>query len=455
MTTDRVIETPTGVSGPAGTGAALAEPVHGAPIGESFAWSGGVLRHEIACDDARICATMTASHAPPGSAAKDAWWAEYLRGERPAAVLPSRRQLRVADLFSGIGGLALGLRQLLDESGTRATWELVVDRDPGATAVYAGNHEVALASNQSVAALVDYRVSRTRGQARFVYPPELLDEEIASSVAGVDMVIAGPPCEGHSNLNNRTRRDDPRNHLYLAVPAFAVAAGARMLVIENVPAVRNDWSGVVGDAEQVLQSEGYRVERGVLAADHMGWPQTRRRFFLVARRGAPPIPLDRVREALSDRPPRDLRWAIGDLGRPVSDPMHQVGILSDANKARIAWLFENDKHDLDLSERPECHRDGTSYQAVYGRLHWDRPAPTITTGFLTPGRGRYVHPGEQRTLTPREAARLQGFPDSYRFVIDPENPPGRVDLARWIGDAVPMPLGYAAALSVLGPDAAD
>ena len=71
---------------------------------------------------------------------------------------------------------------------------------------------------------------------------------------------------------------------------------------------------------------------------------------------------------------------------------------------------------------------------------------------MTPGRGRYVHPTRRRTLTPREAARLQGFPDTYRFVTDPRCPPSRAKLAKWIGDAVPMPLGYAAALSSVGGD---
>ena len=74
--------------------------------------------------------------------------------------------------------------------------------------------------------------------------------------------------------------------------------------------------------------------------------------------------------------------------------------LSDANRRRIDWLFDNDAHDLPLSERPDCHRDGTTYNAVYGRLYPDRPAPTITTGFLTPGRGRYIHPTRRRVLTP-------------------------------------------------------
>ena len=308
--------------------------------------------------------------------------------------------------------------------------------------------------HDSVADLLDYRVRRRSNGAEFVYEPEFLDEALGETVRGVDLVMAGPPCEGHSNLNNHTRRSDRRNHLYLAVPAFAVAAGARMVLIENVPAVENDRGGVVEAARDLLGSAGYRIEAGVFAADEMGWPQTRRRFFLVARRGdAPPLEFGTIRSALAESEARSVWWAVGDLeDLDESDPLHRVGELSAENQARIAWLFDHDAHDLVLSERPACHRNGTTYSAVYGRMRRDRPAPTITTGFLTPGRGRFVHPTRRRTLSPREAARLQGFPDTYRFAPDPERPPTRSQLAKWIGDAVPMPLGYAAALSVLAPE---
>ena len=70
---------------------------------------------------------------------------------------------------------------------------------------------------------------------------------------------------------------------------------------------------------------------------------------------------------------------------------------------------------------------------------------------MTPGRGRYIHPTRRRVLTPREAARIQGFPDTYEFHVDPRNPPVKAKLAKWIGDAVPMPLGHAAGLAALLP----
>ena len=104
------------------------------------------------------------------------------------------------------------------------------------------------------------------------------------------------------------------------------------------------------------------------------------------------------------------------------------------------------KGDVELDEEDE----ETTYTGVYGRMDPDRPAGTITTGFMTPGRGRYVHPTQKRTINPREAARLQGFPDNYRFTIE-GNPPTSQLLTKWIGDAVPLPLGYGAALAALAP----
>ena len=225
------------------------------------------------------------------------------------------------------------------------------------------------------------------------------------------------------------------------------------MAIENVPAVVHDRNSVVKAARRLFEEAGYYVDATVLAADELGWPQTRQRYFMVARRSAPPIPLkDLAREFGAE--PRSVWWAIGDLEDSTSDtdPMTTLSQISEENAARIEFLFANDALDLPPSERPVCHQEGTTYQAVYGRMSKELPAPTITTGFMSPGRGRFVHPTRPRTLTPREAARLQGFPDTHRFTLDPGHPPTRHQLAKWIGDAVPMPLGYIAALSAIGPD---
>lgn len=377
------------------------------------------------------------------------WWRSFLRGEQLEND-DRRGTVRGLDLFCGPGGLALGFSQACAELGYDFVSEAAIDDDAGAVDVYATNHKTKRRISASVRSLIDFQVRGTGEKARFLYDPEIVDDTAAELVGNVDIVLAGPPCQGHSNLNNHTRRDDRRNELYLTVPAFAIATGASMVVIENVPAVVHDRQQVVATTKQLLERAGYTVTLGRAFADRLGWPQTRQRFFLLARKGGSPAEIEQVGEALSSVQ-RDLWWAIEDLeDEPVDGRLVVEASYSDENRRRIDWLFDNGEHNLPLSERPECHQDGTTYNAVYGRLFRDKPAPTITTGFMTPGRGRYIHPTRRRTLTPHEAARLQGFPDGYDFHPHSDRPSSKAQLGKWIGDAVPMPLGYVAGLSVLG-----
>jgi len=100
-------------------------------------------------------------------------------------------------------------------------------------------------------------------------------------------------------------------------------------------------------------------------------------------------------------------------------------------------------------ERPDCHKlKAHNYKSVYGRMHADQPSPTITTGFQSPGRGRFIHPTERRGLTPLEGARIQGFPDSFRWNGIGLNV-SKNSITRLIGDAVPPNLGMFVALSAI------
>lgn len=376
------------------------------------------------------------------------WWHAFYAGNRPTPD-ENRGKIRFVELFCGSGGLAVGFSQACRELGFDPHAIAAVDHDPEAVAVYQANHQPEFAEACSVSRLVDYRVKGQGHGSRFRYAPEMLEPRWAEIAGSVDVLLAGPPCQGHSSLNNHTCRADPRNDLYLSVPAAAVALNTRTVIIENVPGVVHDRLGVVATTTHLLEAAGYRVESGVLKAEQLGWAQRRNRFFLVASRQADPIPLAEVAGAL-DSPPRPLMWAIGDLeNAPQDDSMFRQPELTAENRRRIDWLFDNAEHDLPFSERPECHQDGTTYTSVYGRMFGDRPSQTITTGFMTPGRGRYIHPTRRRVLTPREAARLQGFPDTYEFEAERGVVPPFSKLGKWIGDAVPMPLGFAAGLATL------
>ena len=110
---------------------------------------------------------------------------------------------------------------------------------------------------------------------------------------------------------------------------------------------------------------------------------------------------------------------------------------SPENAQRMEWLIDNNRFDLPNEMRPDCHHDDHSYRSMYGRLDWDQPAQTITTGYGSMGQGRYMHPSRPRTLTPHEAARLQTFPDFFEFGDDQP----RKTWAHVIGNAVPPLLG--------------
>lgn len=419
------------------------------PFSHDFRLAGDRLIHRIrsgtAVSESSIDAPVGASDADLGGA----WWKAYLEGAKPQATVPRNEAVRFAELFCGPGGLALGLSQAARELGYEPLSLAAADQDADALAVYQRRNRTRATTTESVSMLVDYEVSGRGDDAEFDYEPEAVNGDWADLAGSVDVLLAGPPCQGHSNLNNKTRRDDWRNELYLTAPAMAIALGARAVIIENVRAVLHDKFQVVQSSVALLEGAGYSVTQGVLKAADMGWPQRRERFFLVARRGVAPLHLGDVSSGLAaDR--RSIWWAIEDLEYPdPSDPLTAPPVLNDDNKRRIDFLHDNDMWNLPANERPECHQDGTTYNAVYGRLFQEQPAPTITTGFMTPGRGRYIHPTQRRVINAREAARLQGFPDDYDFRDRSSQIAAKAKLAKWIGDAVPMPLGYAASMAAL------
>lgn len=373
------------------------------------------------------------------------WWQHVLRGVQPD--IKRAGTIHTVDLFCGSGGLSLGAAEAIGAVGMNHVALAAIDTDGAALAVYNENFNPAVTLQANAASFVDYHVYGRGESAEFAYIPEVIDDRLGSFIGRVDLVLAGPPCQGHSNLNNHTRRSDPRNMLYVCTAAAIVALKARMAVIENVPEVTSDKTDVVGTARKVLRASGYYVSDIVLNATELGGAQTRKRHFLIATQ-KPHVNIKDAAKCL-ERPAMTLREAIGDLdGAEKRTFMDEVPMLSAENQARIDYLFDHRLYDLPNNVRPDCHRNGHTYPSVYGRLHWNKPSQTITTGFLTPGRGRHIHPSRRRVITPREAARIQGFPDSFVFAPNGETPT-RMLLSKWIGDAVPSWLGYAGTLTAL------
>lgn len=220
------------------------------------------------------------------------------------------------------------------------------------------------------------------------------------------------------------------------------------VVIENVLSVVNDKQQVVSRAIVHLKKLGYDVATSPIDLLKLGVAQTRKRHILLAiREDALPFGFsagDLLKIEDHRVTPHDLRWAIGDLldVRPKSF-FDEAAVPNADNQRRMKYLFDNDEYNLPNEERPECHQGNHNYTSMYGRLWWDRPSQTITSGFATMGRGRFVHPGVPRCLTAHEAARIQGFPDYFKFVderVKPRYELTRTEVQVIIGNAVPPPL---------------
>ncbi len=194
---------------------------------------------------------------------------------------------------------------------------------------------------------------------------------------------------------------------------------------------------------------GYDVATDVARLESLGVPQRRRRHILLACSSDLPRARELLRQAVEKpvhRGMNDLWSTIGDLvGVKSSDKIDAASRTSPENARRIDWLFRHREYDLPNTERPDCQRNDHRYLSMYGRLRWDKPAQTITTGFGSMGQGRYVHPSEPRTITPHEAARIQTFPDFFRF----DRAEGARSLATLIGNAVPPALMLRLGLAVL------
>lgn len=361
----------------------------------------------------------------------DAW----LR--RTSRVEPTDTPLTVADLFSGSGGLSVGAHEAARAVGRHARHVLAVDNNEAALSVFGSNFREAELHSAGIEKLLDGELGM---------PLSRRERALRDNFAGLDLALGGPPCQGNSDLNNHTRRADPRNELYLRMPRFAEVVRPRLLMIENVPGVAHARTDVVGRTQRALEDLGYYVDTGLVTATTVGAAQLRRRHVLLASLDPEVRPDVAGVAELFGRPARSVWEAIRDLGVIGESPFDTPARHHRVNVERIAYLFEHNLYELPNEQRPDCHRlKPHRYTSVYGRMRPNEPAPTITSGFGSTGQGRFVHPYEPRTLTPHEAARVQGFPDWFSFSAAP----GRRALQEMIGNAVPSQLAYAAIASLL------
>ena len=350
-----------------------------------------------------------------------------------SSVEPSLPKLTISDLFSGCGGMSLGLRSAAHYLGYSVDVRLALDSDEEALTVYRNLFPDATTVCKSIEQVIDGVLGAI---------PTDNESDLVKGIGQLDVLLGGPPCQGHSNLNNHSRRDDPRNRLYLYMARAAELLRPSMVIVENVPTVTSDVRKSVQNTVKKLKELGYSTDHAVVDLMNLGVPQKRRRHVVVAVLDADVdilSTLEEMKEPICAHIPRSVRWAIGDLQDAARSRMFDSPSKpSDTNQSRIDWLFANDKYDLPNRLRPPCHQAAHTYTAMYGRLEWDNPAPTVTTGFNSTGQGRYVHPSQQRVITPHEAARLQMLPD----YVDFSSVKTRKSLAKLIGNSVPPPLTF-------------
>lgn len=337
--------------------------------------------------------------------------------------------VKVIDLFCGIGGLTHGM--------LREGFDVVagIDNDPKCEYGYSAN-------NNSKYVLDDI----ANIDAQFIQ--ELYGD------AKVKVLVGCAPCQPYSGLNKKK----PSKEKMQPLEKFAnLVENVRpdIVSMENVRGLAKKGKyPVFQNFIRTLKKCGYSVNYGVVNVSEYGVPQNRNRLVLLASLHGP-ISLIEPTHKNSKVTVRD---AIYNLPRVTAgkkyekDPLHYARALSPINEARIKATKHDGGNSKDWPEelKLECHKkaSGKTYErTVYGRMRWDEPAPTMTTQCVGLGNGRFGHPEQDRAITLREAALIQSFPKNYKFF--PANQEFIVkDVARFIGNAVPVRLGEVIAVSI-------
>lgn len=346
----------------------------------------------------------------------------------------NRGVIRLVDLFSGTGPMTLGVIEAGRATGYDVRPVFAVDFVKDAADNYKHNFPSCRVENADINDYINGELGSF---------PTKEEQHLIADIAPIDMVIGGPPCQGHSDLNNHTRRDDPRNELIFKLVRFVELTSPRYVLIENVQGIRHDKKNVLGQAENYLKNLGYHLKENLLMASDFGVAQNRRRFILVATKDE----IDVNPELYKRDCQQNVMWAIKDIANDYAEDTtyNSSAKHSIINQSRIDYLHDNGIYELPNSLRPKCQqKEDNRYTSVYSRMYPDLPAPTITSGFGSIGQGRFGHPFERRTLTPHEAARVQFIPNFFYFPLRYN----RFALQKMIGNAVPPKLTYVLSLEL-------
>lgn len=355
-------------------------------------------------------------------------------------LVKKRKKYRLIDLFAGAGGMSLGFSNRFGHSFI-PLW--ANDFNEYCVKTYNANF-----GSHCVAGDINQILLSNR-----------------KSIPQADIVIGGPPCQGFSLLN-KNREGDPRKQLWRPFLEIVELSKARVFVMENVPQLLGSFEH--GEIVGVAEALGFKVWGEVLCAADYGVPQTRKRVFIIGCKSIDPRLIFPPKKTHFDpkkysSPPRYLndemgeylpdanRWrtvrdAISGLpvpqGTEIRDELPPLDLHFGRNPnkeslARYKAIPKEGMNRFDLlinapKLTPKCWvRKKTGGTDLFGRLWWDKPSFTIRTEFYKPEKGRYLHPVQHRPITHREAARLQSFPDDFKFLGS------KIEIAKQIGNAVP------------------
>jgi len=355
----------------------------------------------------------------------------------PQAVAMQHESISVVDLFSGAGGMSYGFKA---HGGFRVI--AAADAEIGKPTAGRGRLQCNTTYRNNIG------ITPRRIDLAEVAAGELRDR-LGIGDAAVGVLAVCPPCTGFSRTNPSNHlRDDPRNSLVSKAADFARELDADVVVMENArELIRGNFLHHFAAFRERLEGSGYRVHGGSYRLDRFGLPQLRERAIVVAAKAhLPLLTLERLWEGWTVRAgATTVRRALA-VAQRAGDADHRFpGFGTETVRRRISAIPRNGGSWTDLLDHPgrdtlltgsmkriaAAGRLG-SYPDVYGRMAWDRPAPTIKRECAHVGNGRYAHPEEDRLCSVVEMALLQGFPHDFRF-----DGGSLANVYRHIGDAVP------------------
>lgn len=335
---------------------------------------------------------------------------------------------RILDLFSGAGGFSYG-----------------IEKNPHFKTL------LALDSNENALKTFKYNLPDSE-----VVVGDITDSAIKKSIVekakkyNINMIIGGPPCQGFSLKGKKLGLEDARNYLFKEYLTIVEKIQPEVFIIENVKALFSTSAGwFKNQILDKIQQLGYFVDYGVLTASDFGVPQVRQRAVFICckiKQISLPKPIAKkvitVREAISDL--AYLNSGEGYVEQEyTTQPESTYQRIMRQNSKKL-YNHKASNHAMIAVEKlkmipPECGKEhlpkkllgNQKFSGTWGRLKWDFPSPTIDTRFDACSNGTNNHPFLNRSITPREAARLQSFDDKFVFIGS------KVQVRQQIGNAVP------------------